>query len=96
MAVVPLRIAMGVQNKILEALAMGCKTLCTSQAATGLQGGDSAPVVIADAPTEMTEEVMKHLRSVIDDSGHREEARRYVLQHYDWQVNLRRFAQLDV
>ena len=94
LAVVPLRIARGVQNKILEALAMGCIIVCTPQAAAGLQGGLSAPVIVAETSAEMHEKVIELLGS-IDVSDNRDAGRGYVLDCYDWEVNLERFAQID-
>ena len=94
LSVAPLRIAMGVQNKILEALAMGCTTVCTPQAASGLRDGVKAPVTVAETSVEMVDTLLGLLGS-IDATDTGDAVRRYVLERYDWQANLERFALID-
>ena len=48
-AVAPLQIARGIQNKVLEALAMGCPTIVSTHALTGIGRPDIAPVIVADS-----------------------------------------------
>ena len=50
--VAPLRIARGVQNKILEAMAMGKPCVVSSNAAQGIDAVDSRDLVIADDPAD--------------------------------------------
>jgi sugar transferase (PEP-CTERM/EpsH1 system associated) len=87
LAVAPLRIARGVQNKVLEAMAMGCRVLCSAQAAAGLQHAASAPVAIARAEHEFVTLALQLLSGSAgnDDS---DTVRQYVLDNYNWEVNL--------
>ena len=48
--VVPLRIAMGIQNKILEAMAMGVPVVATSVANRGIHATHEREILIADDP----------------------------------------------
>jgi sugar transferase (PEP-CTERM/EpsH1 system associated) len=84
-AVAPLRIARGVQNKILEAMAMGLPVVGTSQAFQGLQVTRGDGVRIADAPEEFAQEVLTLLN---DNTLQRQcslQARYYVQCRHRWQ-----------
>jgi len=86
----PMRIARGVQNKVLEALAMKKKVVCTTHAAFGLHDVATAPIAIADSETKFEYLITRHLLGMSkSDVGN--EARAYVLKNYDWNQNLRVF-----
>lgn len=61
-SVAPLRIARGVQNKILEAMAMGVPVVATAGAAQGIDAGARGDLVIADDPREFAQCVVDILR----------------------------------
>jgi sugar transferase (PEP-CTERM/EpsH1 system associated) len=93
LAVAPLRIARGVQNKVLEALAMGCRVLCSPQAAAGLDDVASAPLTVAESPADTAAAACSLL--AVDSTQSRDAARRYVLEHYGWERRLRRFTEIE-
>lgn len=82
--IAPLRIACGVQNKVLEAMAMAKPLVCTSQALSGIAATVGRELLVADdaAPTAAT---VLHL---LADGERRqrlgEAARRRILQRYRW------------
>jgi glycosyltransferase involved in cell wall biosynthesis len=85
-AAVPMRYGSGVQNKVLEALAMETPVVSTSMVAAGLRidGGDEAPIHVADDPREFAERVVKLLNQP-DERAHLGAAgRQFVERHYDW------------
>ncbi|MEN7342873.1 MAG: TIGR03087 family PEP-CTERM/XrtA system glycosyltransferase [Pseudomonadota bacterium] len=86
-AVAPLRIARGVQNKVLEYLSMGTPTVCSTQAAQGLEASDSAPMLVAETASEMAMACCR-LMDATEDPDQSASARRYVLQYYNWERNL--------
>ena len=92
-AVAPLRIARGIQNKVLEALAMGCPVLCTSHAASGLRESATMPVTIIDDASAMAAAAIGFLRSGQDAQIHRA-AREYTIDNYGWDHNLAEFERL--
>jgi sugar transferase (PEP-CTERM/EpsH1 system associated) len=61
-AVVPMRIARGVQNKILEALAAGVPVVSTSAAACALPMSLRSLLLVADSPVEIAAAVVKLIR----------------------------------
>lgn len=69
LSVAPLRVARGVQNKILESAAMGVPVVCTSAAARGLPPSVGHHVTIADTAGAMAEACLRIL-------GDRSEQRR--------------------
>ena len=88
LAVAPLRIARGVQNKVLEAMAMARAVVVTSAAAKGLSGRPGEVFVSADGAIEFRCAIV----ALLQDSSRREAlgkaAREHVLRHYNWAVNL--------
>lgn len=83
LAVAPLRIARGIQNKVLEALAMARTVVCTSAAAEGLQPEDWLNAAVRDDADEFAEAVLERLSGQPNDIG-----RDYVLKHYSWDSHL--------
>ena len=80
--VAPMRIGSGLQNKLLEAMAMKLPCVTTSVAAVPL--GQKAPVLVGDNPQTLADHLVRLLR---DESLRRrlaEEGRRYVVQHHSW------------
>src|SRR5699024_4240972 len=64
LAVAPLRIARGLQNKVLEAMAMARPVLMTPQAAAGLAPPDKEVAAISSDPTELARLAAQRLESV--------------------------------
>jgi sugar transferase (PEP-CTERM/EpsH1 system associated) len=82
-AVAPLRIARGIQNKVLEALAMARPVVCTPPAAEGLRPSPLMEAATADTPEAVALLVLENLgRGEVP--GHRA----YVVEHYGWDANL--------
>lgn len=84
-AVAPFRIARGIQNKVLEAMAIGVPVVGSSLAFQGMRVTTEDGVSMADSPNEFAQ----HVVSLIRDSGlqrHRaQQARRYIQHHHRWQ-----------
>jgi polysaccharide biosynthesis protein PslH len=86
--VVPLRLARGIQNKVLEALAMGKATVASPQSLAGLRARGSVPVVSASTSEEWVESVSR----LLDDPAQRHQlgrdGRRYVEEFHHWERSL--------
>jgi sugar transferase (PEP-CTERM/EpsH1 system associated) len=83
-AVAPLRIARGVQNKVLEAMAMARKVITTAQAAEGIRAAAGRDFILARGEADLAAAVVEALRNV----GPVPAARACILENYDWQRNL--------
>jgi sugar transferase (PEP-CTERM/EpsH1 system associated) len=95
--VAPLRIAQGVQNKVLEAIASNVPVVCSERVLAGLADGgfrSGRDVLAADSDEGMERAVA----SLIDDEGERgrlaERARQRLLATYRWAPNLESFEDL--
>jgi len=86
-AIAPLQRAMGVQNKVIEAMAAGLPVVCTSPVSRGLSDGH--PAVVADE----RETFIAACRSLLADEARREElgtrGRDYALRSHDWKTSAR-------
>jgi glycosyltransferase involved in cell wall biosynthesis len=93
-AVVPLRIARGLQNKVLEALAMGKAVVASPHAIAGLKPHTDIPALTARSPQEWVD----HVVHLLDDEPFRRQlgvrGRAYVEEHHRWDTCLRPFADL--
>ena len=79
--VAPLRIARGIQNKVLEGMAMGKTVVCSPQ---GLEGIDAEPgrtLLVAAEPSEFVEACQSVLTRRVDLGA---AARACMLARYDW------------
>jgi sugar transferase (PEP-CTERM/EpsH1 system associated) len=93
-AVIPLRIARGVQNKVLEALAMGKATVASPMTLAGLRGPTTPGVLMASTVDEWVAAV----RCLLEDGSFRrqlgESGRAYVAEHHCWDRCLEPFIDL--
>jgi len=91
-AVAPMRIARGIQNKVLEAMAMGRPVLATPEAAEGINARHSVELLVASEVASLQNHAVRLLRDGVEELARA--ARQCVLKQYGWQENLRRFDEL--
>ncbi len=80
----PLLIARGVQNKVLEAMAMARPVLLTPAAATGIGAADGVHFVQADAPLSLAERALALLADKAAAEAMGAAARRFVIAECGW------------
>jgi glycosyltransferase involved in cell wall biosynthesis len=90
--VAPMRIARGIQNKVLEAMAMAKPLVATSLALEGIVLCDNYKPRLADSPEAFAEQCLAALQENSIDNV--TEARDCIKQHYDWEQNLHRVVEL--
>jgi sugar transferase (PEP-CTERM/EpsH1 system associated) len=91
LVVAPLRIAQGVQNKVLEAMSMARPVVATPQAAEGIDAEHGSELIVAAAGPQFATTVVEALTSAPrPELG--SAARRFVERHHRWADNLRRMA----
>ncbi len=92
--IIPLRLARGVQNKLLEAMAMGKPVVTTSKVLQGIQAEPEQDLLTADDPRAFERQVLRLLRDPGLAQGLGRRARTFVLEQFDWKSNLQRLADL--
>jgi glycosyltransferase involved in cell wall biosynthesis len=93
--VAPLRFASGMQNKILEAMAMELPVVTTPVAADGLKvGAEEPPVLIADDPREIASYIAAIVHDPLSARRLGAEGRRYVQRHCNWERSARMLDRL--
>jgi glycosyltransferase involved in cell wall biosynthesis len=84
--VAPIRYASGLQNKILEALAMEVPVVTTPIVVDGLRGGRGGEPPVRTA--EAVDEVAASILTLLEDDGERRrlaaDGRRFVEAEFDW------------
>lgn len=89
--VAPLRVARGIQNKVLEAMAMGKAVVASVTCATGLSAASGRELMTADG----VQAFVSGVNALISDAALRERmgilARQCVLARYSWGAHLRQF-----
>jgi glycosyltransferase involved in cell wall biosynthesis len=90
-AVAPLRIARGIQNKILEAMAMGIPVVATPQAFEGIEAQPGRDLVLGENAEKIAEGVIQLIKKVALRKSLGDNARRAIEKNYCWSKNLSRF-----
>lgn len=83
-ALVPLDIGRGVQNKVLEAMAMCLPTVLTAAAATGIPAGDREHFLIADSDDALALAVRRLVTDKAWARGMGQDARAFVVGQFGW------------
>lgn len=82
-AVAPLQIARGIQNKVLEAMSMEKVVVATSMAIEGIEA-DTQNVVITDEPEQFASQVL----TLCAEAVNAEDNRKWILANLQWQSTL--------
>lgn len=83
-SVAPLQTARGIQNKVLEAMAMEKPVVATSLANEGINAEDGEAIIIADEPSHYVEQVSIFLNDAGACGKVGANARRFVEQNFTW------------
>jgi len=85
-AVAPLRIARGIQNKVLEAMSLNKPVVCTSMAMEGINAPKGKHVHVEDTPLLMAQACIDYLNQTkVSDCENRD----WILAHFTWHKTLK-------
>lgn len=87
-ALVPLEIARGVQNKVLEAMAMRLPVVLSSGAATGIDARGGRDFLVADSDADLADAVIALARDAAQAGEMGTAARDWIVAHASWQAAL--------
>jgi glycosyltransferase involved in cell wall biosynthesis len=82
--------ARGIQNKLLEAMAMGLPTVVTSAAVSGVDATDGSDTIVADGPSEFADGVLRLLKCEDLRTRIGQSARATIEARYRWETSLAR------
>ncbi|OUT58680.1 D-inositol-3-phosphate glycosyltransferase [Stieleria bergensis] len=84
----PLKLARGIQNKVLEAMASGLPVITTQEAAEGIDGKHGSEFLIADTVSQWQESLQALSADPKQRSQIGQTARNKVQAHYGWHAKL--------
>ena len=90
----PLTIARGVQNKVLEAMAMARPVLLTPAAETGIAARDGEHFAVADSDAELVSRALTLLAHPAKAAAMGQAARRLVVERMTWPAMLARLPEI--
>lgn len=88
LALIPLDIARGIQNKVLEAMAMELPVVLSASAAVGIDAEDGAHFAVAESDAEIVERVLALISHPRLGWTMGMAARRFVVEQMSWQAAL--------
>lgn len=91
-AIAPLRIARGIQNKVLEAMAMELPVIATPAAATGIDCRDGENILLANQPAEMAQKIIDLLKNEPKATVIAQKGRELVIAEHGWDQCRQRIA----
>ena len=80
----PLHYGVGIQNKLLEAMAMEIPVVTSSLAADGVRLDGRPPLTTADGPAETAAAVVARLEAAASDPTPDHGARKWLAERFDW------------
>lgn len=89
LSVVPLNIARGTQNKILESMAMGVPVVCSKVAARGIDAVPGEHVLVASSPAEYVACISRLLDQQQERTRFAKAGRERMLSHHSWDCAMR-------
>lgn len=92
LAVAPMRIARGIQNKVLEAMAMAKPVLATPQGYEGIAARPGEDLLVIDGAVDWVRAIQEYFARGDEKMGRN--ARTCVIEHYSWDTSVSRLEKL--
>lgn len=89
----PVRLGAGVQNKVLEYMALGLPVVTSTVALEGLQARPSIDVLVADSPHDYLTQLQTLWQSLNLREQFAARGRQYVQSHHSWSARLAPFVE---
>lgn len=92
--VAPMRIARGIQNKILEAMAIGVPVVTTSIGFEGIPATPGVDIFVEDQPEQFARQVIRLMTNPDLRKAMTERGRKVIETSFDWNKNLAQLEQI--
>jgi len=92
--IAPMFISIGLQNKILQAMAMEIPCVITSMANNALGATPDSEVLIADSPEEFKNQINRLLTDENLYQSIKSNARNFILKNFNWTENIEKINML--
>ena len=93
-AVCPMLYAVGVQNKVLEAMAMGTPVVSSLAASAGISAQSGQEMLIAETDEQMAQAILDVIERPLLAAQLSESGQRYVETHHSWTASAEKFVRL--
>jgi glycosyltransferase involved in cell wall biosynthesis len=94
LAVAPIRYGVGIQNKVLEAMACGTPVVATPQAISALEVSSGRDLIVAKTPADLSEALVSLLRNSEQRSKLGQAGRSFVERRHHWSSIVRGLTQI--
>jgi glycosyltransferase involved in cell wall biosynthesis len=96
--VAPLRIARGVQNKVLDAMASGVPVVARPEAVQGISSnnGPEKPIFVEENNMRFASSVIKLIKIPHKRHAAINASKKFVKQHHNWEGNLRKLEEIMI
>lgn len=92
--IAPMRIGIGLQNKLLEAMAMGLPCITTSLANSALKASNNHEIIIGDTKEELANAILKLLDDEVFSEKLSINSLNFVKNNYSWEHNIEKIAKI--
>ncbi len=92
--VAPMRIARGIQNKVMEAMSMAKPVIVTSDALEGIDATPGTDVILANDPAAFAQAAIRLAQNPTEAQAIGATARKLVVENFSWESRLAGFDTL--
>ncbi|MCB9164973.1 MAG: glycosyltransferase [Flavobacteriales bacterium] len=94
--IAPMQIGTGLQNKLLEAMAMGIPCITSSLANNAVQAVPGESILIGQSPKDYADHILRLLDDEVERERLAEAGSRFVRTHFDWERSAAHLEELLV